>query len=80
MKLLILTCSTGGGHNSAAKAIAQAAAADGAECRIVDALQFLPGYDGKLISHGHNFVYRYLPFFSASDINMNSAAGPRPSA
>ena len=62
MKLLILTCSTGGGHNSAAKAISQAAAADGAECRIVDALQFLPGYDGKLISHGHNFVYRYLPY------------------
>lgn len=61
MKLLILTCSTGGGHTSAAKAIAQAAGKAGAECRIEDALQFLPGFDGKVISHGHTFVYRYLP-------------------
>ena len=49
MKLLILTCSTGGGHTSAAKAIAQAAGKAGAECRIEDALQFLPGFDGKVI-------------------------------
>ena len=61
MKLLILTCSTGGGHTSAAKAIAQAATEAGAECRIVDALRFLPGVDGKVISHGHTFVYRHLP-------------------
>ena len=45
MKLLILTCSTGGGHTSAAKAIAQAATEAGAECRIEDALRFLPGFD-----------------------------------
>lgn len=61
MKLLILTCSTGGGHTSAAKAIAQAATEAGAECRIEDALRFLPGFDGKVISHGHTFVYRHLP-------------------
>ena len=61
MKLLILTCSTGGGHTSAAKAIAEAARRDGVESDIVDALQFLPGVDGKLISHGHTFVYRHLP-------------------
>ena len=61
MKLLILTCSTGGGHTSAAKAIAQAATEAGAECRIEDALQFLPGFDGKMISRGHTFAYRHLP-------------------
>lgn len=61
MKLLILTCSTGGGHTSAAHAIAQAAAEAGAECKIEDALRFLPGLDGKVISYGHTFVYRHLP-------------------
>lgn len=61
MKLLILTCSTGGGHNSAAKAIAQAAKDIGVECTVADALRFLPGLDGKVISHGHTFVYRHLP-------------------
>ena len=61
MKLLILTCATGGGHNSAARAIAQAARERGAECAVVDALRFLPGIDGKVISHGHTFIYRHLP-------------------
>ena len=61
MKLLILTCSTGGGHTSAAKAVAQAASAAGADCRIEDALRFLPGFDGKVISHGHTFIYRHMP-------------------
>ena len=61
MKLLILTCNTGGGHNSAARAIAQAAEDAGASCRVEDALRFLPGFDGKVISYGHTFVYRHLP-------------------
>lgn len=61
MKLLILTCSTGGGHTSAAMAIAQAANRAGIESRVEDALQFLPGFDGKVISYGHTFVYRHLP-------------------
>ena len=59
MKLLILTCNTGGGHNSAARAIAQAAEDAGASCRVENALRFLPGFDGKVISYGHTFVYRH---------------------
>ena len=78
MKLLILTCSTGGGHTSAAKAIAQAATEAGAECRIEDALRFLPGFDGKVISHGHTFVYRHLPsLFGAGYRYEQKRGGPR---
>ena len=41
MKAVILTCSTGQGHNSAALAVRQALEKGGAECDIQDALAFL---------------------------------------
>lgn len=41
MKAVILTCSTGQGHNSAALAIRQALEKGGAECDVQDALAFL---------------------------------------
>ncbi len=77
MKLLILTCSTGGGHTSAAKAIAQSAEESGCECVIVDALKFLPGVDGKVISHGHTFVYRHLPRLFGMGYKFERRGGAR---
>jgi hypothetical protein len=41
MKVAILTCSTGQGHNSAAHAVRLALEARGAACSTVDALAFL---------------------------------------
>ena len=77
MKLLILTCSTGGGHNSAAKAVAQAARDMGAECTVVDALRFLPLFDGKVISRGHTFVYRHLPRLFGAGYKYEERGGAR---
>lgn len=41
MKAILLTCSTGQGHNSAAGAVAEALAARGVSCETKDALSFL---------------------------------------
>lgn len=40
MRVLILSCSTGQGHNSAARAIEDALIKKGAECLIIDPLSF----------------------------------------
>ena len=61
MKVLLFSCSTGGGHNSAAAALAQELEARSVENRTYDALQFLPKSTADLISHGHDFAYRYAP-------------------
>ena len=61
MKVLLFSCSTGGGHNSAAAALAQELEARSVESRTYDALQFLPKSTADLISHGHDFAYRYAP-------------------
>ena len=61
MKVLLCSCSTGGGHNSAAAALAQELEARNVENRTYDALQFLPKSTADLISHGHDFAYRYAP-------------------
>ncbi len=41
MNAVLLTCSTGQGHNSAAQAVAEALAERGVECQTLDALAFL---------------------------------------
>ena len=61
MKILILSCNTGEGHNSAGRAVREALRARGAECDMIDSLQF--GFKGEsfLISNGHVWVYRHIP-------------------
>lgn len=61
MKALILTCSTGGGHNSAAAAICEYFEKMGSECDTVNALDFLPKARAELISRGHELAYKYAP-------------------
>ncbi len=61
MKLLILSCSTGGGHNTAAAAISAYFKKMGVESDIVNALEFLPKAKAELISRGHVFAYKYAP-------------------
>ncbi len=61
MKVLILSCSTGGGHNSAASAICEYFEKNGCECDIVNALDFLPKARAELISRGHVLAYKYTP-------------------
>lgn len=61
MRLLILSCNTGEGHNSAAKAIKEQFVKQNAECDIKDALAFWSPEKSKLISKGHVFIYRNMP-------------------
>ena len=61
MKTLILSCDTGEGHNSCAKAIAEEFLSRGEECDICEALHFLSEGAQKLITSGHTFMYRHTP-------------------
>ena len=61
MKALILTCNTGEGHNSAAAAIRETFLAQGAQCDIVDSLNFISQRASKFISNWHVRIYKYMP-------------------
>jgi processive 1,2-diacylglycerol beta-glucosyltransferase len=61
MKVLILSCNTGEGHNSAARAIKEYFESQGVSCDIRDALAFLSEEASRLISKGHVFIYKNAP-------------------
>ncbi|MBR4762313.1 MAG: glycosyl transferase [Clostridia bacterium] len=61
MKVLILSCNTGQGHNSAAKAIKDYFEENGVKCDIKDALLYRSPAFSKFIGAGHVFFYRNLP-------------------
>lgn len=67
MRVLILSCNTGGGHNSAASAIKEYFESVGVSCEIKDALAFDSQTKSDFISWGHVFIYRRIPrLFGAS--------------
>lgn len=59
--VLILSCSTGMGHNSCAQAVSDYFEEAGVPCRIRDALDFISPEMAAFISWGHSWIYRYLP-------------------
>lgn len=61
MKIAILTCSTGGGHNSAGNAIREQFLSGGAECNLINALDFMPKLESDVITKGHVLVYKKAP-------------------
>lgn len=61
MRTLILSCNTGQGHNSCAKAIAEVYINNGDECEICDALSFLSKRISVVISGSFTNIYRYCP-------------------
>ncbi len=61
MKILILSCNTGEGHNSAARAIREEAEKRGDTVDIWDAMSFWPKATNKLIVDGQVFLYKNLP-------------------
>lgn len=61
MRTLILSCNTGEGHNSCAKAIKEYYDAVGEVCVIDDALRFISAAVTKLVADGHVFIYRHMP-------------------
>lgn len=61
MRILILSCKTGGGHNSCARAIEETFKAHGDFCETVDCLSFVSEGFSNVISKGHSTIYRYFP-------------------
>lgn len=61
MRILILSCSTGEGHNACAKAIAEVFTAKGDVCNIRDALSFISDRSSRFFSRGHVGIYRWAP-------------------
>ena len=60
MATLILTCSTGQGHNSCARAIEEYYTLRQSPCQVADALGFVSPLVSKIICTGHVTIYRHL--------------------
>ena len=60
MATLILSCSTGQGHNSCAQAVKEYYDAQGETCALEDALDFISHPLERFISWGHATVYRHF--------------------
>ena len=63
MRVMILSCNTGEGHNSCAGAIKEVYDACGEECAIYDALRFISPNVSRFMAWGHVFMYRHMPWF-----------------
>ena len=61
MKVLLLSCNTGAGHNACAKAVQDELTRRGVPCDIRDALSFVSKEASALISQGHVWLYRNMP-------------------
>ena len=61
MKILLLSCGTGEGHNSAAKAIAEVALAHGDKVVLRDPLSFKSQKAMRWASGSYNYVLKYHP-------------------
>lgn len=64
MRILLLSCNTGEGHNSTAKAIMEVLEARGVECQLKDVLACLSPRFSKFICGWHSRLYRYAPRLS----------------
>ena len=61
MKILILSCNTGEGHNSTARAIREEAEKRGDIVDIWDAMSFWSDATNKLVVDGQEFLYKHIP-------------------
>lgn len=61
MRLLILSCNTGQGHNSCASAVKSCFERQGDTCDIADALGFISEKASKFVSGWHSRLYRHAP-------------------
>lgn len=61
MNVLILSCNTGEGHNSAGKAIKYYFEQNGDVCYMADAIAFRSETISKLVADGHVFIYTKTP-------------------
>ena len=66
MKVLVLSCDTGGGHNTCGRAIVEACRKRQIPCGMDDAFRFVSPTLSRCVAFGFDRVYRYTPkLFSA---------------
>lgn len=63
MRVLILSCNTGGGHNACAYALKEIFDKTGDFCEVKDSLSFVSNKFSFFMEKGHNAMYRYFPWF-----------------
>ena len=78
MRVLILSCNTGGGHNSAASAIKEYLESVGVFCEIKDALAFDSQTKSDFISWGHVFIYKRIPRLFGAGYKFIENHPPKP--
>ncbi len=78
MRVLILSCNTGEGHNSAAKAVGAQLEAQKVEYEIVDALAFISEKVSDFISGWHVRIYQHVPVLFNIGYRLEELASPRP--
>ena len=61
MRVLILSSSTGAGHDSCANAIKETMDNHGDICEVHDVLLFISKFTMKVITKGHTTIYRHFP-------------------
>ena len=61
MRVLILSCNTGEGHNSCSAAIQECFEAQGVHCEVADALRFISQGASQLFARAHVAMYRHFP-------------------
>ena len=61
MRVLILSCNTGEGHNSCSAAIQECFEKRGVHCEVADALRFISRGASRLFSGAHVAMYRHVP-------------------
>lgn len=61
MRVLLLSCDTGGGHNACAGAIQEAFWERGDHCDVTDSIRFVSEKLSRFLSWGHTTMYRHIP-------------------
>ena len=78
MKILVLSCNTGGGHNAAARAIKRELNERGDECVIRNALDFTPRIKQVITEEGHSIFYKWMPELYGESYNKISKKKKHP--
>ena len=73
MKISILSCNTGEGHNSAARALVEAFTAAGHSCELVDALSIISSRRDRMISGTYNKIIVKKPKVFGAIYGIGSA-------
>ncbi len=73
MKVLLLSCNTGGGHNSAAQAVQDVLIQRGAQTELIDPIQFKSEKVKNIVSDAYNNIIKNVPNLFGVIYNIGAA-------